>query len=80
MLYEFTAEEIKRAAFSVKGSSASGENGLTGVFCQQYWQFGTLLVITLLRKSRVSSVTLLFLMGGTILNSVYYLKYPSQTL
>lgn len=30
-------EEIKRAAFEVKGSSAPGEDGLTGVFYQKCW-------------------------------------------
>lgn len=30
-------EEIKRAAFAVKGSSAPGEDGLTGVFYQKFW-------------------------------------------
>lgn len=32
-----TAEEIKRAAFTVKGSSAPGEDDLTGVFYQKFW-------------------------------------------
>lgn len=32
-----TTEEIKKAAFSVKGSSAPGEDGLTGVFYQKFW-------------------------------------------
>ena len=30
-------EEIRKAAFSVKGSSAPGEDGLTGVFYQKFW-------------------------------------------
>lgn len=32
-----TNEEIRNAAFRVKGSSAPGEDGLTGVFYQKYW-------------------------------------------
>lgn len=32
-----TAEEIKKAAFDVKGSSAPGEDGLTGIFYQRFW-------------------------------------------
>lgn len=32
-----TAEEIKSAAITVKGSSAPGENGLTGMFYQEFW-------------------------------------------
>lgn len=35
-----TAEEIKHAAFTVKGSSAPGEDGLTGVFYQKFWHIG----------------------------------------
>ena len=30
-------EEIKKAAFDVKGSSAPGEDGLTGAFYQRFW-------------------------------------------
>lgn len=32
-----TAEEIRDAAFSVKSSSAPGENGLNGAFYQRFW-------------------------------------------
>ena len=37
LLREITDEEIRAAAFSVKGSSAPGEDGLTGVFYRNYW-------------------------------------------
>lgn len=30
-------DEVKRTAFCVKGSSAPGEDGLTGVFYQRFW-------------------------------------------
>ena len=33
---EITDEKIKAAAFSVKGSSAPGEDGITGVFYKNY--------------------------------------------
>ena len=32
-----SSEEIKAAAFSVKGNSAPGEDGLTGIFYQKFW-------------------------------------------
>lgn len=32
-----TIAEIKKAAFGVKGSSASGEDGFTGIFYQKFW-------------------------------------------
>lgn len=32
-----SADEIRKAAFSVEGSIAPGEDGLTGVFYQKYW-------------------------------------------
>ena len=34
---QITSEEIRLAAFSVKGSSAPGEDGLTGLFYQRFW-------------------------------------------
>ncbi|KAL0683276.1 hypothetical protein Bca4012_050124 [Brassica carinata] len=32
-----SAEEVRKAAFTMKGSSAPGEDGLTGIFCQKFW-------------------------------------------
>ena len=37
LIRSVTAEEIKKAAFDVKGSSAPGEDGLTGLFYQRFW-------------------------------------------
>lgn len=34
---QITSDEIRHAAFSVKGSSAPGEDGLTGLFYQRFW-------------------------------------------
>lgn len=34
---EITADEIRRAAFAIRGNSAPGEDGLTGTFYQKYW-------------------------------------------
>lgn len=37
LMAHISEDEIKRAVFSVKGSSAPGEGGLTGVFYQRFW-------------------------------------------
>lgn len=37
LIKEISHDEIKAAAFAVKGSSASGEDGITGVFYKTYW-------------------------------------------
>ena len=34
---QVSSEEIRKAAFDVKGSSAPGEDGLTGIFYQRFW-------------------------------------------
>lgn len=34
---EFSADEIKRAAFSFKGGSTPGEDGMSGIFYQSFW-------------------------------------------
>ncbi|XP_048634083.1 uncharacterized protein LOC106373132 [Brassica napus] len=34
---EITANEIRRAAFAIRGNSAPGEDGLKGTFYQKYW-------------------------------------------
>lgn len=52
---EFTDEEIKKAAFSVKGSSAPGEDGLTGAFYQHYWSIVGPTVIEEVRRFFKSS-------------------------
>ena len=42
---EITTEEIRRAAFSIRGNSAPGEDGFSGIFYQRYWHVvGTQLV------------------------------------
>ena len=37
LTHPISDEEIKSAAFGVKGSSAPGEYGLTDIFYQKYW-------------------------------------------
>lgn len=37
LIKEFTDEEIKQAAFAVKGNMAPGEDGLKGIFYKHYW-------------------------------------------
>lgn len=34
---EISADEIRRAAFAIRGNSAPGEDGFTGTFYQKYW-------------------------------------------
>lgn len=41
-----STDEIKAAAFGVKGRSAPGEDGLTGLFYQKYWHIVGLKVIS----------------------------------
>lgn len=49
-------EEIKRAAFGVKGSSTPGEDGFSGFFYQKFWHVVGPTVITEVRSFFSSSV------------------------
>ena len=53
---EVSAEEIRRAAFTVRGSSAPGEDGLTGTFYQKYWHIVGSQLITEIKGFFQSSV------------------------
>lgn len=54
---EVTAEEIRKAPFSIKGRSDPGEDGITGVFYQQYWHIvGNHIVEEIQRFFRTSSL------------------------
>lgn len=51
-----TPDDIKRAAFGVKGSSAPGEDGLTGCFYQRYWHIVGPKIIQAVQSFFVSAV------------------------
>ena len=51
-----TLEDIRKAAFGVKGSSAPGEDGLTGCFYQQYWHIVGLRIVQAVQRFFLTSV------------------------
>lgn len=74
LLKEITDAEIKAAASSVKGSSAPGEDGLTGVFYRNYWHIVGLKVTEEVRSFFCTSP---YLLAGTIPSSVSSPKLKS---
>ena len=56
MTKEITDEEIKDAAFLVKGSSAPGEDGITRVFYKNYWHIVGAQIIEEVRSFFLTSI------------------------